>query len=194
MIKCPYCYTKNDDGIRFCNLCKSDITNAEPASESIVDVELVIDGPTATERAVSKSNLNLPESIANAQVENSYLSPSHLAPPTKSDITTVNNDIKLIVVRGHKKEIEYRLISGRNLIGRTDTKPVDINLDLQEDPNKVWVSRQHAVIYVAESISIEDLNSSNGTYVNRERIFPGQKKIIKPGDMIQIGSVLLKLQ
>lgn len=194
MIKCPYCYTKNETGIRFCSLCKSDISNAEPASESIVDVELVIDESAATEKAIQKSNLDLPDSISANQIDNASPGQSHSSPTTKLQQNISNKDNKLVVIRGQKKEIEYPLNLGRNMIGRTDAKPVDIDLDLQEDPKKVWVSRQHAVIHVAEIITIEDLNSSNGTYVNRERIFPGQKKPINHGDIIQIGSVLLKLQ
>jgi len=42
-------------------------------------------------------------------------------------------------------------------------------------------------------LTLEDLNSSNGTYLNRTRFFPGQKLPLKPNDVIQIGNVQLKL-
>lgn len=191
MIKCPFCYTKNEPETRFCVLCKSDIANAEPASESIVDVELVIDEPSQTEKAVSKDGLSLPAPVPSPLPETG-------AQAAQSVGTTKNRrgdskPFKLIVLRGRQKDKEYILTPGRNLVGRNDAKPVDIDLEPQEDPSKVWVSRQHAVIYVTDGILIEDLNSSNGTYVNRERIFPGQKQNLKPGDLIQIGSVQLKL-
>lgn len=193
MIKCPYCYTKNEVGTRFCSLCKSDIRNAELASESIVDVELVVDESAATEKALQKSNLNLPESYLINPTDNNNVATPKSSPQTQLKQDRLNNDSKLVVIRGQQKGLEYILNYGKNMIGRTDTRPVDIDLENQEDPKKVWVSRQHATILVDDSISIEDLNSSNGTYVNRERIFPGQKVTIKAGDIIQIGSVLLKL-
>ena len=194
MIKCPFCYTKNDPAVRFCVLCKSDISNAEPGSESIFDVELVIDEPQMTEKAVPKGDLPLLEPSVAQQNPSSSDNPIPISSTHKPDSRPKKIEYKMIVLRGQQKEIEYRLVPGNNLIGRTDSKPVDIDLDKQEDPKKIWVSRQHAVIHVGENVSIEDLNSSNGTYVNRERIFPGQKTTLKPGDMIQIGSVLLKLQ
>jgi pSer/pThr/pTyr-binding forkhead associated (FHA) protein len=51
------------------------------------------------------------------------------------------------------------------------------------------VSRRHAVIrYQPESLAFEisDLGSSNGTYVNRQRLSGGQ--LLKSGDRIQLGS------
>jgi pSer/pThr/pTyr-binding forkhead associated (FHA) protein len=51
------------------------------------------------------------------------------------------------------------------------------------------VSRRHAVIrYQPESLAfaISDLGSSNGTYVNRQRLSSGQ--LLKSGDRIQLGS------
>ncbi len=42
-------------------------------------------------------------------------------------------------------------------------------------------------------MTIEDLNSSNGTYVNRTRIYPGQKRPLAVNDIVQIGNVQLKV-
>jgi len=71
---------------------------------------------------------------------------------------------------------------------------VDIDLEDQEPPDRVWSSRQHALITLeGGKLSIEDLNSSNGTFVNRARIYPGQKCDLNPNDVIQIGTVQLKV-
>jgi predicted component of type VI protein secretion system len=43
------------------------------------------------------------------------------------------------------------------------------------------------------SLVIEDLNSSNGTYVNRSRVPPGKQQGLKANDIIQIGEVQLKV-
>jgi pSer/pThr/pTyr-binding forkhead associated (FHA) protein len=44
-----------------------------------------------------------------------------------------------------------------------------------------------------EQLSIEDLNSANGTYINRNKLYPGQKKQLSVNDIIQIGNVQMKL-
>jgi FHA domain len=104
---------------------------------------------------------------------------------------------KLVVKRGQKVGYEFPVYGGENYIGRADEKPVDIDLEDQEPPDRVWCSRQHALIHFdedAHSITIEDLNSSNGTYVNRERVYPGQPRQLFVNDTVQIGTVHLTLK
>ena len=101
---------------------------------------------------------------------------------------------KLVVLRGQKRNAEYPLFEGPNFVGRADEKPVDVDLEDQEPPDRVWSSRQHACIHFeGGQLSIEDLNSSNGTFVNRSRIYPGAKKPLNINDVIQIGNVQLKV-
>jgi pSer/pThr/pTyr-binding forkhead associated (FHA) protein len=101
---------------------------------------------------------------------------------------------RLVVLRGLKRNVEYPLYEGQNYIGRADEKPVDIDLEDQEPPDRVWSSRQHAlIIFENGSLTLEDLNSSNGTFLNRNKIYPAQPQKLKPNDVIQIGTVQLKL-
>lgn len=105
--------------------------------------------------------------------------------------------LKLVVQRGLRVGVEFPIYADYNYIGRSDDKPVDIDLDDQEAPDRVWCSRQHAVLHYDDSagvLTIEDLNSSNGTYVNRARVYPGQKVSLSVNDVIQIGTVHLKLK
>lgn len=101
---------------------------------------------------------------------------------------------KLLVLRGMKINAEYPIYEGRNTIGRFADKPVDIDLVSQESTEQIWCSRQHAVItFDKANVAIEDLNSLNGTWVNGVRIHAGQPKQLRHGDVIQIGTVQLKL-
>jgi hypothetical protein len=101
---------------------------------------------------------------------------------------------RLLVLRGLKRNAEYPIYEGLNFIGRADEKPVDIDLEDQEPPDRIWCSRQHACIsFEGDALAIEDLNSANGTYVNRNRIYPGQKRPLAPNDVVQIGNVQLKV-
>ena len=79
---------------------------------------------------------------------------------------------------------EYPLQDARDLvIGRSS----DLDLVLIED----MVSRKHAKITLQDgAITIADLGSTNGTFVNGEKV---KKTQIKDGDRILIGTSILKL-
>ncbi|MBW1872585.1 MAG: FHA domain-containing protein [Deltaproteobacteria bacterium] len=69
------------------------------------------------------------------------------------------------------------------VIGRSS----DLDMVLVED----MVSRKHAKIVIGSSrVSIQDLGSTNGTFVNGEKV---KKARIKEGDRILIGTSILKL-
>jgi predicted component of type VI protein secretion system len=100
----------------------------------------------------------------------------------------------LVVVRGLKSGAEYPIYEGDNYLGRADEKPVDIDLEIHEPPERIWTSRQHALITCANGVlEIQDLNSANGTYVNRNRVLPMKKQRLQANDVVQVGSVQLKL-
>lgn len=105
--------------------------------------------------------------------------------------------VKLVVQRGLKIGEEYSLFAGENFVGRADEKPVDVDLTFQEPEDRVWCSRQHALIVYDDTtgtLTIEDLNSSNGTFVNRARVYPGQPCQLHPGNTIQIGTVHMRVK
>lgn len=135
--------------------------------------------------------------VASAPVEVPPPAPVASQAPVVSDdpyaVPTTANP-RLQVLRGQRPKAEYPIMEGLNFMGRADEKPVDIDLEEQENPEKVWCSRQHAVIELDnQKITIEDLNSSNGTFLNRNKIYPGQKMPMKAGDVIQIGSIQMKV-
>jgi hypothetical protein len=115
------------------------------------------------------------------------------APPVGA-VLPAGSQPRLLVLRGQKRNVEYPVYEGLNFIGRADEKPVDIDLEDQEPPDRIWCSRQHACIsFENDQLAIEDLNSANGTYVNRNRIYPGQKRPLAVNDIIQIGNVQMKV-
>lgn len=112
------------------------------------------------------------------------------APPVKPPPVA----FKLVVLRGQRVAAEYPIYEGRNTIGRFVDKPVDIDLVAQEPIEQVWASRLHAAIVLNQGVAlVEDLNSLNGTWVNGARIHPGQLRQLKPNDVIQVGTVQMKL-
>jgi hypothetical protein len=116
------------------------------------------------------------------------------APAAPAEPLPPGAEPRLLVLRGQKRNVEYPIYEGHNFIGRADEKPVDIDLEDQEPPDRVWSSRQHAMISLDNGqLSIEDLNSSNGTFVNRSKIYPAQPVPLKANDVVQIGTVQLKV-
>ena len=101
---------------------------------------------------------------------------------------------QFLVVRGERLAVAYPILKGKNFIGRMGDQPVDIDLESQEPVERIWTSRQHAVVtYENGALVLEDLASLNGTFVNRSRLYPGHAKMLHPGDIVQIGTVQMQL-
>jgi transcriptional regulator with GAF, ATPase, and Fis domain len=56
------------------------------------------------------------------------------------------------------------------------------------------VSRRHAALVLGESMRVEDLGSSNGTWVAGNRLEPNASAPVAPGTLIELGTVLLLVQ
>jgi pSer/pThr/pTyr-binding forkhead associated (FHA) protein len=79
-------------------------------------------------------------------------------------------------------------------IGREDpVSNVFPDIDLTDHGgDEAGVSREHARITVQGSqISIEDLNSTNFTYVNQQKLTAGQPHPLNDGDEIRLGQLKL---
>lgn len=102
---------------------------------------------------------------------------------------------KLIIQRGGKIGKEFPLTGDESLIGRWDADGgIFPDVDLDQDDPEAKVSRRHARIqWFKSEFTIEDLGSTNGTFVNRgARLLPGNKQTLKNGDEIIVGKTFLK--
>tara|TARA_B100001123_G_C15008989_1_gene906751 strand:+ start:327 stop:710 length:384 start_codon:yes stop_codon:yes gene_type:complete len=89
----------------------------------------------------------------------------------------------LIIDRGPSAGLTYVLGDGETLAGRSDD--ADIFLD------DVTVSRRHArFLNETGMLLIEDLGSTNGTYINSER---ADQALLKPGDEVFIGKFRMRV-
>jgi pSer/pThr/pTyr-binding forkhead associated (FHA) protein len=83
------------------------------------------------------------------------------------------------------------------VLGRHDKKSQyipDVDL-LPYHAQKLGVSRQHArMIFKDNRFYIIDLNSTNGTSVNYQRLKPNDMFAIKPGDIIQLGHFTMRVE
>ncbi|NEO87078.1 MAG: FHA domain-containing protein [Spirulina sp. SIO3F2] len=66
--------------------------------------------------------------------------------------------------------------------------PVAPDLDVSGFPDSAIVSRVHADLRVeGDAYYLEDMGSSNGTYVNHTPLMPGNRHRLRPGDRIALG-------
>lgn len=80
------------------------------------------------------------------------------------------------------------------LLGRRDPdKDILPDIDLSsEGETSPSVSRRHARLLVeGNQVYLEDLNSRNHTFHNGQRLQPGEKSLLKNGDLLQLGGVFL---
>ena len=215
MIKCSECGYENMDGLDYCDGCGAKLAAAsgssaaaapaaapatetnetppEPTAESIdgkatpsLAADAKPDGETPTTE-VPKSDAPTGEIKPEAAPESAPSTAAAAGAPFKA---------KLSVVRGGRKGQEFPLEDGNNLVGRWDPETGSFpEVDLDADDPEAKISRKHALIRIdAGKITIEDIGSLNGTYVNRQpRLSPGSPAEIKSGDEVIIGKTFLKL-
>ncbi len=75
---------------------------------------------------------------------------------------------------------------GEVTLGRAE----DADLQLTDDS----ISRIHARIYIADQLQLEDLGSTNGSFVNAVRLAPQVRASIRPGEAFELGGLTLVLQ
>ncbi len=111
----------------------------------------------------------------------------------QGDQETLNKEIAkakenpacLIIVRGSPQGHRFFLTQNDMTVGRDPSADITVN-----DSN---ISRKHArLIKAGPMVRIEDLGSSNGTFINDKKLAPGQQQELKKEDMIKMGTTIFK--
>jgi FHA domain len=216
MIKCSECGYENMDGLDYCDGCGAKLAaaagssaagtpSAAPATESKTETppeptaESVDGKATPALAADAKPDGETPTTeMPKSEAPTGEIKPE-AAPesaPSTAAAAGAPFKAKLSVVRGGRKGQEFPLEDGNNLVGRWDPETGSFpEVDLDADDPEAKISRKHALIRIdAGKITIEDIGSLNGTYVNRQpRLSPGSPAEIKSGDEVIIGKTFLKL-
>ena len=198
MIKCSECGYENMDGLDYCDGCGARLAAA--------DASAVADGAAAPEAPGAAPEAEKPAEAAPPAAESKpseaptgeikpAAAPEAPAPAPAAVVAAFKARLK--IVRGSpRKDQEFPLEDGNNLVGRWDPETGAFpEVDLDADDPEAKISRKHALIRSAEGkITVEDIGSLNGTYVNRgARLQPGAPVELKTGDEIIIGKTFLKL-
>jgi nucleoid-associated protein YgaU len=199
MIKCSECGYENMDGLDYCDGCGAKLAAADasaPAAGAAAP-----EAPAATPQAEMPAEAapaaeSKPSEAPTGEIKPADGAPAEAAAPAAGAAVVAAFKARLKVVRGGRKDHEFPLEDGNNLVGRWDPETGAFpEVDLDADDPEAKISRKHALIRIAEGkITVEDIGSLNGTYVNRgNRLQPGTPVELKTGDEIIIGKTFLKL-
>jgi len=92
---------------------------------------------------------------------------------------------ELVRMNGTQQDTRLEIPGPECVLGRSNTA----NIVLEEES----VSKQHArLTHSEDGFRIEDMGSSNGTFVNGKRVH--EVDDVVPGDLLRLGAVILKLE
>jgi FHA domain len=208
MIKCSECGYENMDGLDYCDGCGAKLAPAA-GSSAAAPAASAPEAPAASPSensepahaaepapAAEAPSAEAPTSEAPTGEIKPEAAPEPAPAPAPTAAAGAPFKAKLSVVRGGRKGQEFPLEEGNNLVGRWDPETGSFpEVDLDADDPEAKISRKHALVRIENGkITIEDIGSLNGTYVNRQpRLSPGSPAEIKSGDEVIIGKTFLKL-
>lgn len=214
---CPNCGASVQTDASFCGQCGANLVPSNPmetAASAATDITAGIPGsvnpppfaepekvvasssPTGSTpipaMEVSMQNQELTNAPVPVTSESSSTTPaSEQFPPLSGKSTTSKTQLqqqsaKLLHVQTDRLMELPQNISVVHIGKSNDRVPPDV--DVSGFPNSEIVSRIHADIRVeGDAYYIEDVGSSNGTYINNMLLSPGNRHRLRPGDRISLG-------
>ena len=162
VLTCPNCGAQLEPGSKFCDMCGTPVSAVAPP----------VSPPTPI------SPVPIPP-----------------VPPTPvPGYPAVAGVQGRLVVQGTNATLPFPPGKTEIFIGREDpVSGVFPEVDLTDHGgDEGGVSRRHARVFdQGAQVSIEDLNSTNYTYVNQQKLTPGQPHPLNSGDEVRVGRVKL---
>jgi hypothetical protein len=190
MIICERCGTENLNGSRYCDECGAALWLAGKSGGLSL--------PGAKRNGSDGSGSKNAAAIV-AQSAGKANSPVISEQQTSAPLVESSNKVHatLVIERGNSAGKQFPLSNQEANIGRWDADGgVFPDVDLDSDDPEAKVSRRHARISRRDDqYLIEDLGSTNGTFVNRgHRLAPGDRQPLKDGDEIIVGKTFLRFR
>jgi hypothetical protein len=220
MITCERCQTENVDGAQYCDECglplaaggarqrneartpilqmlNKPVTLAGDASTAASSSDLISpDAPTKHDGSggdVSPVAVSEASTAVRASAGARAATPAAAARAGASDAHAAH--ASLVISRGRSAGKEFPVHEDEAYIGRWDADSgIFPDVDLDSDDPEAKVSRRHArITRRSGQYYIEDLGSTNGTFINRgRRLLPGDRQPLNDGDEIIIGKTFLR--
>ena len=203
MILCAECNEEQMDGLEYCDICGAKLEagaivlgKVQTTEEAPAEVEASTE--TEAEEAEAETAEAEKEGSAEAAGDESAETPEAEAAPEAvalSDDQAAVGSASLTITRGGTVGKVFELQAGDNLVGRWDPDSGSFpEVDMENDDPEARISRKHALIKFGAELTIEDIGSLNGTFVNRgQRLEPGSPVPLKDGDEIIVGKTFFKV-
>lgn len=196
MIHCPNCGAVVQSDASFCGQCGFELRMAAPSTPSMMplvaselppppppDIAPVLPEPLLSPLPVA---MDLPLSSQSA-------SAAPLAAPSEPLFPALDSPTQVQMARAGLLHLQTKTLLELPStvpvihIGKPNDR-VPPDLDISGFPNSEIVSRIHADIRAeADVFYLEDMGSSNGTYVNNVPLLPGNRHRLRAGDRIALG-------
>jgi hypothetical protein len=190
MIICDRCGTEGPSGSRYCDGCG--------AALWLVGKSGALSMPGAKSNGSDGNGSKNPSA---APAPSAREANAHVVSEQQTSVPLVNSGNRvhatLVIERGNSAGKQFSLSSQETNVGRWDADGgVFPDVDLDADDPEAKVSRRHARISLRDgAYLIEDLGSTNGTFVNRgHRLAPGDRQALKDGDEIIVGKTFLRFR
>ena len=200
MITCERCNTRNLEGSQYCDECGALLEAAQPRSRPY-------GGSASDNGARTRIEMVAPqggEQVAPPEQPPLTPAPAEAAPATsRAGVAAAAGayadgpHAKLVIHRGRSVGKEFLLSEDETHIGRWDADGgIFPDVDLDADDPEAKVSRRHArITHRGGQYYIEDLGSTNGTFINRgRRLLPGDRQPLNDGDEVIVGKTFLRFQ
>jgi FHA domain-containing protein len=191
MITCERCKNENLDGAQYCDDCGAPLRPNAGSRAGIDSAGANLFKPEADGQNGSRSPAAVPQPELAAGKAAASLNLS------SSGGAADKAHAKLVIERGKSVGKQFMLSAEESQIGRWDADGgVFPDVDLDSDDPEAKVSRRHARITKVEGkYFVEDLGSTNGTFVNRgKRLSPGTRQPLNDGDEIIVGKTFLRFR
>ena len=206
MIACKKCGTENLEGALYCDECGAPLAGALVSAPSARgpradgDSQNRVESPaqgkaTTLGGAVEGLSEALPEFVG-SPVGGPRALTNAATPEAEAGRTRREGPhARLVIERGKSAGKEFWLDADETHLGRWDADGgIFPDVDLDADDPEAKVSRRHArILRRGEQYFIEDLGSTNGTFVNRgRRLLPGDRQPLRDGDEVIVGKTFLR--